>query len=383
MVKKTPTAEKYAKEFESFKGTPFGQKVNYGADFDENIQVVENYNNIRNLHIDISSEDEAKYLKTLPDDSRLKPGPAQEQMHPQEVGSSQGNETKNNLLEAERIDVTEFASKQPINFASPKTIEGPIESLKGDSKSTEPEGRGIKSAYSAGSSPIRLPSLHDMTSERLKKVTEEDKRRAPIIDRASLSLVRITSEGHMSMPSMGTTPSAIVHPSVASSASSPPSPILTMDEHKEAIPNLSKVEIGSTKIEVKADDNTLPSVSKGSTTMMVAASTSIISDKEIDVKPVLAEPIPMLAKAKEEEQQIIPMSEESIESNIPGLDTLTLTSKSAEETESTNSGEVNQLTPLAEGPTETIENINSMLDYYFNPFLAGMTMWQGWLDMFN
>jgi hypothetical protein len=27
--------------------------------------------------------------------------------------------------------------------------------------------------------------------------------------------------------------------------------------------------------------------------------------------------------------------------------------------------------------------IDSKLDYYFNPFLAGMAMWQGWLDMYN
>jgi len=39
----------YAKDFGSFKGTPSGQKANYGADFDENLRVVENYNNIRDL----------------------------------------------------------------------------------------------------------------------------------------------------------------------------------------------------------------------------------------------------------------------------------------------------------------------------------------------
>ncbi len=33
----------------SFKETPYGQKRNYGADFDESIRVVENYKNIRDL----------------------------------------------------------------------------------------------------------------------------------------------------------------------------------------------------------------------------------------------------------------------------------------------------------------------------------------------
>jgi hypothetical protein len=33
--------------------------------------------------------------------------------------------------------------------------------------------------------------------------------------------------------------------------------------------------------------------------------------------------------------------------------------------------------------TETTEDVNSKLDYYFNPFLTGMAMWQAWLDMYN
>src|SRR5207247_9650648 len=37
-----PAKDKYATDFESFRGTPFGQKANYGTDFDESIRVVEN-----------------------------------------------------------------------------------------------------------------------------------------------------------------------------------------------------------------------------------------------------------------------------------------------------------------------------------------------------
>jgi hypothetical protein len=33
--------------------------------------------------------------------------------------------------------------------------------------------------------------------------------------------------------------------------------------------------------------------------------------------------------------------------------------------------------------TETKEDVNSKLDYYFNPFLTGMAMWQAWLDMYD
>ena len=44
-----PPKDKYVTDFESFKGTPVGQKANYGSEFDENIRVVENYKNIREL----------------------------------------------------------------------------------------------------------------------------------------------------------------------------------------------------------------------------------------------------------------------------------------------------------------------------------------------
>ena len=47
---KEPTpGDEYAKEFESFKGTPYAQNANYTTDFNENIRVVENYKNIRDL----------------------------------------------------------------------------------------------------------------------------------------------------------------------------------------------------------------------------------------------------------------------------------------------------------------------------------------------
>jgi hypothetical protein len=44
-----PPGEQYSKEFESFKGTPYGQNANYATDFNDNIRVVENYKNIRDL----------------------------------------------------------------------------------------------------------------------------------------------------------------------------------------------------------------------------------------------------------------------------------------------------------------------------------------------
>ncbi len=389
--KKIPTAEKYAKEFESFKGTPYGQKVNYGADFDENIRVVENYNNIRNLHIDTASENEAKYLKTFPDDSGLKPGPAQEQIHTQEVESAKGNERKNKLLEAERVDIIEYASKQPIKSASPKTIERPVQPFTTDSKATEPKGRGIKYVDSASSSPVRIPSSQ-MTSESFKKGTMEDGRKVSIhSDSASLSPVRIIPEAHLSMQSGATTPTMIAHSSATSSVSSQ-SPIRTSDEHKETVPKSSVLNLGSTKMEGKAGENILPSINTESTSMILATSTSIVSAKEIDKKPVLPEPMLMLAvvKANEEEEQIIPVPEKNREPNLLSLKTPPLASASFEETKSTsnnltttNSDQNSQLTFRDEGRTKTTESVNSVLDYYFNPFITSTTTWHAWLDMYD
>ena len=47
--KEPPPGDQYTKDFETFKGTPYGQNANYAADFNENIRVVENYKNIRDL----------------------------------------------------------------------------------------------------------------------------------------------------------------------------------------------------------------------------------------------------------------------------------------------------------------------------------------------
>lgn len=47
--KEPPPGDQYAKEFESFKGTPYAQNAKYAADFNENIRVIENYKNIRDL----------------------------------------------------------------------------------------------------------------------------------------------------------------------------------------------------------------------------------------------------------------------------------------------------------------------------------------------
>ena len=44
-----PPGDQYARDFESFKSTPYGQKAPYNPDFDQNVRVVEEYKNVRDL----------------------------------------------------------------------------------------------------------------------------------------------------------------------------------------------------------------------------------------------------------------------------------------------------------------------------------------------
>jgi hypothetical protein len=44
-----PAGEQYTSEFEAFKTTPYGQKAAYGPDLDQNVRVVEDYKNVRDL----------------------------------------------------------------------------------------------------------------------------------------------------------------------------------------------------------------------------------------------------------------------------------------------------------------------------------------------
>jgi hypothetical protein len=307
------------------------------------------------------SDDEGKYLKSLPDG--LSPSPRKEQIHAQQEAKS--SKEKDKTFKAERVHVTESVIKQPIKFTSPKTIQTPVQP-----STTEQKVREIKNANSASSSPIRTP-VSQMTLETVKKVAEEDRKKSIKAYSTNLSPVRITSEPHISTQSVATMPTAIAHSSAMSSVSLSPSTTHTSDEHKEMVSRSSALDLDSTKIEVMVDDNILLSAGKENTAM-IGTTTPIVSDKEIDKKPVLAEPIPTLraTKAKEEEEQIIVVSEKNSESNLLGITTPTL--PSASNLISTNSDPDIQLTIPDEGRTKT-ENVNSLLDYFlFNPFLTGM-----------
>jgi hypothetical protein len=44
-----PPGDQYARDFEAFKSTPYGQKATYNPDSDQNVRVVEEYKNVRDL----------------------------------------------------------------------------------------------------------------------------------------------------------------------------------------------------------------------------------------------------------------------------------------------------------------------------------------------
>jgi hypothetical protein len=75
-----------------------------------------------------------------------------------------------------------------------------------------------------------------------------------------------------------------------------------------------------------------------------------------------------LKVAKAIQEQIVPISEKNGESKLLVLKTQTPSS---------------QLTFQGDRTETKKEHVDSKLDYYFNPFLAGMAMCQEWLDVYN
>ena len=130
-----------------------------------------------------------------------------------------------------------------------------------------------------------------MTSETFNKVTaQEDRRNAPISSHAVGGPIRFVPKAHIlqQSQSVATTPTARARSSTISSVSpsSASPPTRTSDEDKNIVEKSSASEpnLGSTNIEGKTADNALPTARAESTAMMVATSTSITPDKEIDKK---------------------------------------------------------------------------------------------------
>jgi hypothetical protein len=109
----------------------------------------------------------------------------------------------------------------------------------------------------------------------------------------------------------------------------------------------------------------------------------------MNIGPVLTEPMPMLKATKNKEEKNIMVSETNNKSNLLALKTSELPTVLLEEIKpisinfiSSNSNQIGPLTPQGDR-IETTENVKPMMDYYFKSFLAGMDMWQSWMDMYN
>ena len=348
--KEPSEGDKFTKDFESFKGTPYGQNLNYGADFCENIRFVENYKNIRDLHMAQSEE-------------RHSPGEEQTHVH-KKVETSKQNERKEKEKPFNKggVEVPEYTSI-PIKLASPKTIERPVQPV------------------TASSSPVRLKS--QISSGTIKTVVQQDRSRAPakstetpistMIANTVGSPIRITTETPISTRSPITS-TTIAAASNISSVSSSEFPTVHSGE-KEIVPK-------STLDSIEVDDITLP-VRKESAAIMVAASTSITPNKEMNIKPVLKEPIPMLKVTTNKEEQNIILSETNNKSNLLPLTTSKLPTVFLGEIKPISSNShAGQLTPQGDR-IETTENVKPMMYYYFKPFLGSMGMWQSWIEMYN
>ena len=393
-----PAEEHYTSEFERFKKTAYGQKVSYASDFNENIRVVENYSNIRDLQSTASTQ------------------------IPETVGGKEEDQKEQNIKDiettkTESIQSTEYHSKkQPINTDSPvtKSTAQSVQPIAMASKSTESEVAAVevnqkkKDNNNFSSSPIRLPTSY--TKQETPRVEDmhgngngdgdRDKRNLPADRKESASPVRITSNVPTpKQPTTSTSTSASTtmdKPGNTSPVVSPLSSINVYQKDKETNPSPpSIVKLDSTKIEQKPHDDIATKSDIQSASMMAASSTptAIISDKDkdtntnTDIQPVLAEVTLPIVEVKPEEQQIVPVSVNNEKQSLD-LPTTTLKSTSIEEVKPNptslmpaNLEQSNQMSLYDKGHTTTDEDENVNSFDYFNPFLAGMSMWQAWLNM--
>jgi hypothetical protein len=273
--KEPSQGDQYTKDFESVKRTPYGQNGNYAADFYENIRFVENYKNIRDLDIAQSEHHSS--------------GEEQTHVHKEVEGSKQ-NERKEKALDTERVDVPGYTSI-PIKLASSKTIERPVQSITVESKFAESKIGEIKKSDTASSSPVRLQSTQ-MSSGITKKAIQQHRSRAPInSDTAGQIPARIPPETHVSAQYSDTaspvriTPTQSAIRSTTIAAASNISSVLSSglppvrSGEKQTV---TKSTLYSVEGEI-VDDSTLP-VRKESAEIMVAASTCITPDKEMNIK---------------------------------------------------------------------------------------------------
>jgi hypothetical protein len=161
--KEPPTRETYASEFDHFRKTPRGQRVRYASDFNENIRVVKNYSNIRDLST-------AQTGIT---------GLVKEEIDTPRKGDDQIEKDKN-IKDTER---PAEHSKQPTNINLPRTIEAV-------GKPTEPELQ---------SPPIIVGSHTSIKSDKSKE-KDRDTDIQPIMAEMTQPMVEVRPEEQQIMP---------------------------------------------------------------------------------------------------------------------------------------------------------------------------------------
>jgi hypothetical protein len=390
-----PTQENYASDFEHFRKTQHGQKISYASDFNENIRVVENYSNVRDLQSIAPTEN---------------PGPVKEEIDTPGKEDDQKEKEKSKDTEMSKRDsnqsATKYYSKQPVNINLSRTIERSVQPIVGKPTESDLESSveaKKKDDNNSGPSPVRLPPSSDTILET-HHTDNEDMKSLSDAHKEAVNPVKITSNEReqTTMHSAISTSATMDKPGNVFTIASPLSSIYMSQKNKETDSRPSVVEIGPTKMEEKPLDNILPKTSIQSHPMIASSQTSIVSDKtkDTDIQPVLAQVTqPVVAQVTQpivevrpEEQQIVPVSEKNEETSLDLTITAKLKSTSIEEVKPTSTSLIptnleqsNQVSLYDNSHTYTddTENVNSMLGGYFDPFLVGMAMWQAWLNMCN
>ena len=160
------------------------------------------------------------------------------------------------------------------------------------------------------------------------------------IDRKRLSFeaspVRITSNEPPTRPTISTPTSTLTtigKPENVSPNTLPLSPSGSQ-KNKETDSSPAVREINSTKAEEKSHDDIIKTNTQ-STPMTIAPTTSIVSDKDTDIQPVLSELTQPMVEVRPEEQQIVPASKKNEELSLD-LTTTALKSTSIEEPKPTS-----------------------------------------------
>ena len=330
---KPPTQENYVSEFERFRKTPYGQKINYASDFNENIRVVENYSNIRDLQSAPQTEISGPVKKEID--------------RPREVDGQEKNKDAE-ILKRETNRSAKYYNKQPIYIDFPGTVNSSVQPVVMDkpteSEDVEVKKKNVNISSSTSSSPIRLSTSHTTQEKYL-----EDMDRDRDIDRKRLSFeaspVRITSNEPPTRPTISTPTSTLTtigKPENVSPNTLPLSPSGSQ-KNKETDSSPAVLEINSTKAEEKSHDDIIKTNTQ-STPMTIAPTTSIVSDKDTDIQPVLSELTQPMVEVRPEEQQIVPASKKNEELSLD-LTTTALKSTSIEEPKPTSTSLVPAANP--------------------------------------